>query len=188
MAIDLEKIHESPNLLDTLIQMEDILDSMDVYVFKNWLNGEVIEGPIVKRYWLNMTLLYPYKPDQKDKGMPDPKAALRLLKHDVRVDYKRARFANDSEDPIEIQEDAENSEDENVVWLVTISFPRRLVVQMAAAQHDFYDDEVDIDQVEDGKDSGLDDESAYFGDEQSGMDNNFAAPADENDQNNQGVL
>jgi hypothetical protein len=52
------------------------------------------------------------------------------------------------------------------VWLVRVSIPRRLVVQMATSQHDFYDDDVDIDQVEDAKDDGLDSESSYHTDEQ----------------------
>lgn len=169
MALDFDQLQESPNLLDTLIQMEDILDSMDIYVFKNWLKGEVVEGPIIRRYWLDMTLLYPYDENSKDRGMPDPKGALRLLKHNIRVDYDRARYESDSDEPRKVEEDEEiDDNDSNLVWLVRISIPRRLVVQMSAAQHDFYDDEVDIDQVEDAKDSGLDDESGYTADEQQG--------------------
>lgn len=174
MAIDFEQLQDSPHLLDILVQMEDVLDSMDVYVFKNWLKGEVAEGPQVRRYWLDMTLRYPYD------EMPDPRAALRLLKHGVRVDFEKARVGDDDEakpldknDPaanpqtanelaVEGQEEEDTS---NMVWLVRVSIPRRLVAQMNDAQHDFYDEEVDIDQVEDAKDDGLDDESSYHSDE-----------------------
>lgn len=170
MALDLDQLQESPNLLDILIQMEDVLDSMDVYVFKNWLKGEIVEGPNVRRYWLDMTLLYPYDSKSKDHGMPDPKAALRLLKHGVRVDYDRGRYENESDDPKVLGEEDDHSEDdENLVWLLRVSIPRRLVVQMAAAQHDFYDDEVDIEQVEDAKDDGMDDETGYMQGEQDGL-------------------
>lgn len=163
MALDFEQLQESPTLLDILIQMEDILDSMDVYVFPNWLKGEVVEGPNVRRYWVDMTLLYPFNAKSKDRGMPDPKAALRLLKHGIRVDYDRGRYENTGDDePTRIDaETADDRNDENLVWLLRVSMPRRLIVQMEAAQHDFYDDEVDIDQVEDAKDTGLDDESGY---------------------------
>jgi hypothetical protein len=165
MAIDFEKLQDSPHLLDILIQMEDVLDTMDVYVFKNWLRGEVVEGPIVKRYWLDMTLRYPY-----DK-MPDPKAGLRLLKHGVRVDYEKAKYESDQFGAGTVDEEHEEAKDgdENntdLVWLVRISIPRRLVSQMNAAQHDFYDDEIDVDDVEDAQDTGLDDESGYHTDEQ----------------------
>lgn len=164
MAIDLEKLQESPNLLDILLQMEDVLDQMDVYVFDNWLKGEVIEGPIVRRYWLDMTLRYDFK------DMPDPRAALRLLKHGVRVDYEKARYSD--EDPkadpevIEDEDGDKEYKDEEMCWLLRVSIPRRLVVQIDAAQHDFYDEEIDIDDVEDAKDSGIDDESAYTDGEQ----------------------
>lgn len=162
MAIDFELLQDSPYLLDILVQMEDVLDSMDVYVFKNWLKGEVAEGPIVRRYWLDMTLRYNYD------EMPDPRAALRLLKHGVRVDFSKGRLEDGKEDASAIENpdevDEENDTD-NLVWLVRISIPRRLVVQMNNAQHDFYDEEVDIEQVEDAKDDGIDDESSYHSDE-----------------------
>jgi hypothetical protein len=169
MPIDLEKIQESPHLLDILLQMEDVLDSLDVYVFKNWYLGEIAEGPVVHRYWLDFTLKYPY-----DK-MPDPKAALRLLKHGIRVDFWKAKLKNDefvdAEDAEVQQEDGKQEvgaipkkeEDpvKDTVWLVRISIPRRLVAQMSSEEMDFYDDEVDVDDVEDAKDTGIDDESAY---------------------------
>lgn len=167
MGIDLEKLQESPNLLDILLQMEDVLDQMDIYVFDNWLKGEVAEGPIVRRYWLDMTLRYAFK------DMPDPRAALRLLKHGVRVDYQKARISDDDPrkelEPVD-EEDKKEYDDEELCWLLKVSIPRRLVVQIDAAQHDFYDEEIDVDDVEDAKDSGIDDESAYTDGEQAAVD------------------
>jgi hypothetical protein len=170
MALDLTKIQDSPHLLDILLQMEDVLDSLDVYVFKNWYLGEIAEGPVVRRYWLDFTLKYQY-----DK-MPDPRAALRLLKHGIRVDFWKAKLKDgdfvDAEDdrvaeekgtqevgaaPVEEKDPAKDT-----VWLVRISIPRRLAAQMSAEEMDFYDDEVDVDDVEDAKDTGIDDESAYM--------------------------
>jgi hypothetical protein len=40
---------------------------------------------------------------------------------------------------------------------------------MADAEHDFYDEEVDIDQVEDAKDDGMGDESEFMDDEEGGQ-------------------
>jgi len=166
-ALDLQKIQDSPHLLDILLQMEDVLDSLDVYVFKNWYLGEIAEGPTVRRYWLDFTLKYPY-----DK-MPDPKAALRLLKHGIRVDFWKAKIEDgEFKDADEAEADAEADEGpesdpaddpvKNTVWLVRISIPRRLAAQMSSEEMDFYDDEVDVDDVEDAKDTGIDDESAYM--------------------------
>lgn len=150
MAIDLEEINESPHLLDILIQMENILDSMDIYVFRNWLKGEIVEGPVVRRHWLDFTLQY-----QRDE-MPDPQGAKRLMKHGVRVDYQKARRGEDGDDTPE-----EDVDPKDLLWLLRISIPRRLVVQIDAAEHDFYDDEVNVDHIEDAKDDGVDEETAF---------------------------
>lgn len=149
--------------------MEDVLDSLDVYVFKNWFKGEVVEGPSIRRYWLNMTLKYGYD------EMPDPRAGLRLLKHDIRVKFEKAKeetkgIVPDS-DKTETPEQADldprkmkKPEATDDVWLVHISMPRRLVSQIATSEMDFYDDEIDVDDVEDAKDSGIDDETSGYED------------------------
>jgi hypothetical protein len=132
MAIEFEKLQESPHLLDILIQMEDVLDSLDVYVFRNWLRGEVVEGPIVRRYWLDMTLRYPFR------HMPDPKAATRLLKHGIRVDYQKATYEADKFETnagaggfsTPVVNPEPEAESEEKVWLIRVSIPRRLISQM----------------------------------------------------------
>lgn len=136
--------------------MEDVLDTLDIYVFRNWLDGEVVEGPVLRRYWIDMTLLYPYN------KMPDPKAALRLLKHGVRVDFQKARLDIDdtgAETTTNISDDGKDQD--GMVWLVKVSVPRRLIVDINAAQLDFYDDDVDVEDVQDAQDSGMTDESGY---------------------------
>ncbi len=168
MAVDFELLHDSPHLLEILVQIEDVLDRLDIYVFPNWIEGEVVDGPRVRRYWLDITLRYPYQ------KMPDPRAALRLLKHGIRVDFRKAKIGEDdlTESADEIADAAEDAEadntgaNDNKVWLITISVPRRLVTQLAGEEMDFYDDEVDLDDAQDAKDTGIDDESAYREDEQ----------------------
>jgi hypothetical protein len=153
--IDLEKLEDSTYLLDILIQMENVLDSLDIYVYRNWFEGEVVKGPIVRRHWLTFSLLYPH-----DK-MPDPRAALRLLKHGVQVEFNTMK----EQVPGDVNHlDHEPEKDTN--WMVTVTIPRRLVDQTEEADLEDYDDEVNPDDVEDAKDSGLDDESQYQEDEQ----------------------
>lgn len=158
MPADIEKLEDSPHLLDLLIQMEDVLDSLDVYVFKNWIDGEIVEGPKVRRYWLDMTLKYDLK------KMPDPRAGLRLLKHGVRVDFSKAHEeqSGETKDLDEADVDSEGKK----VWLVRISIPRRLIAELNAGQLDFYDEEIDADDVQDAQDGGMNDETGY--DEEAG--------------------
>jgi hypothetical protein len=150
MALDIESLEDSPHLLELLIQMEDVLDSLDLYVFKNWSKGEIVEGPVIRRYWLNMTLRYLID------DMPDPRAGFRLLRHGVRLDYAK------------IEE-----EDTGKVWHVTVSIPRRLCTDIASAQLDFYDEEIDQDDVLDAQDTGLDDETGLTDGNETGATDDF---------------
>jgi hypothetical protein len=152
MAIDFEKINDSPHLLDILIQMEDVLDSLDIYVFANWMKGEVVEGPIVRRYWFDFTLRYPI-----DK-MPDPRGAMRLLKHGVRVDYNK----------VTVEGDDGSEPTEPTHWEIMISVPKRLVADMNAAELDFYDEEIEIEDVQDAQDTGMNDETGMYDDDADG--------------------
>ena len=139
MAVNFLKLEESPYLLDLLIKMEDVFDSLDIYVFRNWIDAEVAEGPFVRRYWLSFTLRTPYR------DMPDPKAAKRLLKAGLLVEYKRV---------------GRTDEDEGE-WLIEISIPRRLITELNAQQLNFYDDEVDVDDIIDANDQGMTEKAGY---------------------------
>jgi len=140
---DLSKIEETPHLLDLLLEMEDVIDSLDVYVFRNWLLGEVVSGPNIRRYWVNMKLMFP-----RDK-MPDPRGGLRLLKHGVLVKYKKGSVPNTIEGT-----DVD-------VWFVDLDFPRKLLSGINDSGTDYYEDEIDIDDIESAKDQGVDAETQY---------------------------
>ena len=79
----LDGIIDSTNSLNVLIEFEEVLDNLHIYSYKNWEYGEVIAGPDVSRYWITVTLMYP------KNLMPDPDAALRLIKHGAKVYYKK---------------------------------------------------------------------------------------------------
>lgn len=200
MAIDIEKLKDSDYLVDLLVQMEDVLDSLDIYVFEHWIDGEIVEGPTVRRHWVSFCLLYPRR------KMPDPRAALRLLKHGVKVEFSRVhrkegkkksddQRTNGKSSPVgstphtldkaspqawmpgsSSDDNAQDSGDAKLAqpskkksdmhWLVKVTFPRRLLDQLEAADAGAYDDDVDADDVSDAKDDGLDDESAYTAGEQ----------------------
>ena len=69
----IKEISDSNSLLDMLLEFEKTLDSLDLYAFKNWMKGEILEGPSLKRHYVNVKLIYPYK------DMPDPDGAKRYL-------------------------------------------------------------------------------------------------------------
>ena len=73
----LDNLVDSSNDLNVLLEFEEVLDNLNIYSYKNWEYGEVIAGPEVSKNWVTVTLMYPYK------LMPDPDAAMRLIKHGV---------------------------------------------------------------------------------------------------------
>ena len=43
-----KKIYMSEASLQTMMDIERVLDSLDIYAFKNWKKGELVEGPVLK--------------------------------------------------------------------------------------------------------------------------------------------
>ena len=56
---NINRINGNKTLLDMLLEFEKVLDDTGIYAYKNWMAGEVVEGPILERHWFNVTLMYP---------------------------------------------------------------------------------------------------------------------------------
>lgn len=151
--LDLKLFEESPHLLDLLMQMEDVLDSLDIYVFKNWFKGEVVEGPSVHRYWLIFSLQWPLE------KMPDPRGAKRLLRHDILCEYSKVTVSD--VDPSKVAPEQREEAEKPTNWLVEVKIPRRLIADMNAAELDMYDDDLDVEDVQAAQDSGITDENSF---------------------------
>ena len=42
---------------DMLLEFEKVLDHVSLYAYKNWISGELVEGPDIDRYWFKTTWL-----------------------------------------------------------------------------------------------------------------------------------
>lgn len=142
-TLDLKSIEETPHLLETLLQVEDVFDSLDIYVFKHWMSGEVVSGPKIRKFWVSISLKYDYE------DMPDPRAALRLLKHGIYVKYNKEKVEH-------LQTD-----DEHFCWILDVDIPRKLLNGMNNSGADFYNQEVDTADVAGAEDEGVDSNTAY---------------------------
>ena len=54
---NINRINGNKTLLDMLLEFEKVLDDTGIYAYKNWMSGEVVEGPILERHWFNVTLM-----------------------------------------------------------------------------------------------------------------------------------
>jgi len=107
-----------------LKDFERVIDELDMYVFKNWEDGELLEGPIVSRYMVTCKFMWPRE------DMPDPTAAARLLDYGCKVGYQKSHIMvpRKIEDPSDFRPGTKKGKiDAHPVWIVSISMPKKLM-------------------------------------------------------------
>jgi hypothetical protein len=140
-ALDaLAKLTKQPNLIDIMVDVEDYLDNSNLYVFDNWIKGVLVRGPVVRKYWIEITLKY------ERKQMPDPEGALRLTPHGTQVKFEKAQELRP--EPIRDPSDYEPGTMKpkmkpHDVWLVHMCIPRRFVEAVNQDLLDQYDEEAE---------------------------------------------
>ena len=151
---NLRGVDENETLLDILLEFENMLDEQGMYGYKNWKLGEVAHGPKLSRYWLNVTLMYPYL------KMPNPRAALRLENIGCDVKFKKATLKV----PVTVksQEDLDMKKKpklkSHVVWLVDVWMPRKFVDE-ALTNKNIVDGDINQSELSNAYEAGLDDET-----------------------------
>ena len=148
--------------LNTLLDFERVLDELDTYVFANWKEGELVEGPVYEKYFVSCTFMWPYK------MMPDPRGGERLLAYDCEVYYSKDVL----EYPIPIEEPGDFEPGTKMpkmgkkpVWLVTIVMPKKLMQEIQQGSLDLESATLDLEDIEQAYEEG-DDQSMEFDQEQ----------------------
>jgi hypothetical protein len=113
----------SPSL-DTLKDFERVIDELDIYVFKNWEDGELLSGPNDSRHFVTCSFMWP-----GDK-MPDPSGGKRLLDKGCRVTFKKDTLFKPRE--IKSPDDyrpgtTKGKIDGHGIWVVEIRMPKALI-------------------------------------------------------------
>jgi hypothetical protein len=121
---NVETIYSTNSSLSTLKDFERVIDELDMYVYENWSDGELVEGPIVDRHWVSASFMWP-----KEK-MPDPMAAKRLIDYGCKVKYEKTFLMEPRkiEDPDDyIPGTKKGKMDKHPIWIVSITMPKKLV-------------------------------------------------------------
>ena len=113
--------------LGILKDFERVIDDLDVYVFANWEDGELLTGPIDSRHFVTCSFMWPI-----DK-MPDPAGGKRLLDKGCKVTYKKDELLK----PRQIKSPADyrpgttkGKIDAYPIWVVEIMMPKQLIGNM----------------------------------------------------------
>jgi hypothetical protein len=172
IAATISGVKKNRNTLDLLLEFEGVLDDLNIYAYENWLKGEVIKGPIISKYWVEVYLMYP------KKHMPNPDAAARLIKHGCYVYFAKDTLTSNVKikKPADLILDPESGRRKpdtktNDVYVVKIVMPRHLLTDYNVKKISAMTGEIDLDDVVDAYDQGLDVErNARGNDEQANED------------------
>ena len=124
---NVKTIYESNDNLRVLKDFERVLDELDMYVFDNWQDGELVEGPLVNRHTVECKFMWPLK------EMPDPQAGKRLLDYGCKVTYQKDQLLQPREikDPDDYRPGTKKGKiDRHPIWIVSVSMPKSLMFDM----------------------------------------------------------
>lgn len=121
---NVDSIYSTNSSLSILKDFERVLDEMDLYVYKNWEDGELIEGPKVERHWVTCSFMWP------EKNMPDPMGGKRLLDYGCKIRYKKTVLLKPRKirKPEDMRPGTKKGKiDRHPIWVVEITMPKKLV-------------------------------------------------------------
>ena len=130
---NVEGIYESNTAFAVLKDFERVLDELDIYVYDNWEDGELLAGPEIDRHWVSCSFMW-----TRD-NMPDPMGGKRLLDYDCKVFYKKDSITipRKIRKPDDIRPGTKKGKlDRKEIWVVKIQMPKKLIVDMFSGQEE----------------------------------------------------
>lgn len=119
-----QEIYGANNNLGILKDFERVLDELDLYVYENWEDGELVAGPIINRYTVECKFMWPYE------DMPNPDGGKRLLEYDCKVSYQKEKLLvpRKIRSPDDYRPGSKKGKlDEKPIWVVSIIMPKKLM-------------------------------------------------------------
>lgn len=143
--------------LETLLDYERVLDELDLYSFKNWKRGKLVEGPIYEKYFVTCKWMFEYL------MMPDPDGAERLLSYGCEVVYDQDEY----EYPLEVKTPDDFKPGTRVgklvsepVWVVSITVPKKLMSDIEQGSIELENETLNQEEIESAYEQG-EDEDVY---------------------------
>ena len=136
--------------LSILKDFERVVEELDVYVFANWEDGELLSGPADSRHFVTCSFMWP-----EDK-MPDPAGGKRLLDKGCKVSYKKDELMKPRKikNPDDYRPGTTKGKiDAHDIWIVEIKMPKELIGNIKHGK----DEIASSDDIEPVGETGLDD-------------------------------
>jgi hypothetical protein len=149
-------IYTSDGSMSTLLDFERVLDEADLYAFKNWDLGELVDGPDIKKYSVACVFMYPLN------LMPDPRGGKRLIGVGCSVHFKKTEI----EIPIRIETPDDYKPGTHYpkmikrkIWLVRIEMPKQLMNEIREGSIDLADQTINLDELDEAYEKDYDQET-----------------------------
>ena len=124
---NVESIYDSNTAFNVLKDFEKLLDELDLYVYKNWEDGELAMGPKIERHWVTCSFIW------KRNNMPDPMGGKRLLDYDCKVRYSKDTMIVPRKitKPDDVRPGSKKGKlDRKDIWIVEIQMPKKLIMDI----------------------------------------------------------
>lgn len=146
----------SDGSMSSLIDFERVLDDADLYAYRNWIKGELVKGPTVKRYTVSCVFMWPYN------LMPDPSGVKRLITIGCNIRFAKSKIKV----PIEVKDYDDFVPGtryprmvEKKVWFVEIEIPKSLMNSIKEGSIDLADQTIDLEDIDQAYEDDLDKEN-----------------------------
>jgi hypothetical protein len=128
---NIETLTTSDDSFKILKDFERVIDDLDLYVFKNWEDGELVAGPEVHRHSVTCKFMW------TEDAMPDPVAASRLLDYGCKVTYQKQELMVPRKvfKPGDFRPGTKKGKiDTHPIWIVSITMPKKLMQDIYQGQ------------------------------------------------------
>lgn len=120
---NIQDLYENNSALAVLKDVERVFEEMDVYVYENWLDGELAYGPKVDRHWITVGFMWPHE------KMPNPVAGKRLTEMGCKVLYQKSHLLEPRKikSPNDLRPNSKKGKlDRNPIWVVEVQMPKKI--------------------------------------------------------------
>jgi len=124
---NVDAVYSSNTSFQVLKDFERVLEELDLYVYKNWQEGELLSGPHISRHWVTCKFMW------ARNEMPDPMGAKRLSEYDCKIGYSKDYIVKPRKirTPDDIRPGTKKGKlDKHAIWIVEIEMPKKLIADM----------------------------------------------------------
>ena len=127
---NVDSVYQSDTAFQVLKDFERVLDQLDLYVYENWQDGELLAGPKISRHFVTCKFMW-----DRNK-MPDPMGGKRLFEYDCKIGYQKTHMIvpRKISKPDDIRPGTKKGKlDRKPIWVVEISMPKKLIADIYGA-------------------------------------------------------